>query len=69
LRISVRQVIAALRHYQNPDGGFGNALEPDNWNKDSSPYTTLYATNALEGIGFCDYSHQYIRMFCAILEA
>jgi hypothetical protein len=22
-------VLAALRPYQNPDGGFGNALEPD----------------------------------------
>lgn len=30
-------VIAALRPYQNPDGGFGNALEPDLRGPDSQP--------------------------------
>ena len=30
-------VLAALRAYQNPDGGFGNALEPDKRTPTSQP--------------------------------
>ncbi|RKJ40346.1 hypothetical protein D7X94_08350 [Acutalibacter sp. 1XD8-33] len=37
---SVDAVIQALKPFQNPDGGFGHALEPDNWNPNSSPMTT-----------------------------
>ena len=33
-------LIEALKPYQNPDGGFGHALEPDNWNPHSTPITT-----------------------------
>ncbi len=33
-------VIEELKKFQNPDGGFGNALEPDNWNPNSTPITT-----------------------------
>lgn len=33
-------VAEALKPFQNPDGGFGHALEPDNWNPNSSPMTT-----------------------------
>ncbi len=36
-------VLLALSYYQNVDGGFGNALEPDCWNPESTPYTTLNA--------------------------
>lgn len=49
--------IEALRPYQNPDGGFGHALEPDNWNPASSPVTTndaigrLFKAGALEEAG------------------
>lgn len=50
-------VIAALKQYQNADGGFGQALEPDNWNPDSTPYTTLHAIGILGHIGFVDYRH------------
>ncbi len=50
-------VISALSFYQNEDGGFGNALEPDSWNPNSTPYTTLYAINILKDIGFADLSH------------
>lgn len=47
-------VLEALRPFQNPDGGFGHALEPDNWNPNSTPITTntalgiLFRTGALE---------------------
>lgn len=46
-------VVEELRKFQNPDGGFGNALEPDNWNPNSTPITTndaiihLYQCEAL----------------------
>lgn len=50
-------VLSALSVYQNGDGGFGHALEPDCWNPESSPYTTLFATDILESIGFADMRH------------
>ena len=34
---SSQAVIAALKAYQNPDGAFGNALEPDNRCPGSQP--------------------------------
>ena len=37
-------VIDALSYYQNEDGGFGHAVEPDGWNPESSPYATLVVT-------------------------
>lgn len=54
---SREDVLAALGTYQNADGGFGHALEPDNWNPNSAPYFTLFAVNLLRGIGFEDASH------------
>lgn len=30
-------VLTALACYQNPDGGFGHALEADAWNPNSTP--------------------------------
>lgn len=36
-------VIAALAHYQNPDGGFGNNLEVDIKAPDSNPFATELA--------------------------
>ena len=50
-------VISALSCYQNEDGGFGNSLEPDNWNPNSTPYTTLHAINILKDIDFVDLNH------------
>ena len=54
---SKQAVIEALRPYQNPDGGFGHGLEPDNWNPNSTPITTndalihLFETGALPEAG------------------
>jgi hypothetical protein len=44
-------VLAALRGYQNPDGGFGHALEPDLRCPSSQPGPTLYALEMLEEAG------------------
>ena len=51
---SADAVLSALAFYQNQDGGFGNALEPDCWNPNSSPYTTLCAIEILKKIDFAD---------------
>lgn len=50
-------VLNALAVYQNDDGGFGHALEADNWNPHSSPYTTLHAINLLKSIGYSNLNH------------
>lgn len=44
---SKKEVLEALEYYQNTDGGFGNALEPDFWNPISSPMQTWKATEVL----------------------
>lgn len=54
-------VAAALSKYQNEDGGFGNALEADNWNPNSSPNTTLYAINILKMIDFIPTDHPIVQ--------
>ena len=58
---SKEAVLSALSHYQNDDGGFGNALEPDNWDPNSSPYTTLNAISKLKNINFTDTNHPIMQ--------
>jgi len=43
-------VLDALSFYQNTDGGFGHALEPDCWSPVSSPIQTWAATEILREI-------------------
>lgn len=62
---ALTEVTEALSFYRNPDGGFGLALEPDNWNPDSTPNTTLFAVTTLEKTGLRDYSHP---LFAGALE-
>jgi len=62
-------VVSALSFYQNPDGGFGNALEADSWNPNSSPVTTQTAIGKLEDIGFNDTSHPIIQGIIKFLES
>ncbi|MPZ83851.1 MAG: hypothetical protein GEV28_27045 [Actinophytocola sp.] len=44
-------VVAALAPYLNPDGGFGNALEPDCRAPGSQPVTTMGALSILDEVG------------------
>jgi hypothetical protein len=44
-------VISALQAYQNSDGGFGNALEPDKRDPHSQPVDVQVAFNLLDKIG------------------
>lgn len=48
---SRQQVLAALLGYQNPDGGFGNALEPDKRTGTSQPIDQELALSFLDEIG------------------
>ncbi len=58
---SADAVLKELTYYQNADGGFGSALEPDCWNPDSSPYTTLQAIRILLAIGCGDRNQPVIK--------
>ena len=44
-------VLAALRPYQNPDGGFGHALEPDDRGRNSQPTHVYGALQVLDELG------------------
>src|SRR6476661_5154691 len=44
-------VVAALQAYQNADGGFGNALEPDKRCPDSQPVDVEVALRVLDELG------------------
>jgi len=48
---SRRMVVSALKAYQNPDGGFGNALEPDKRCPESQPVDVQEAFHILDWIG------------------
>jgi len=62
-------VVNVLSHYQNEDGGFGYALEPDFWNPNSSPIATWAATEYLRKIGFQDADHPMIEGILQYLES
>jgi hypothetical protein len=47
-----QRVIAALSAYQNDDGGFGNALEPDKRTPSSQPIDQEFALRILDDVGF-----------------
>lgn len=57
---SADEVLCALACYQNDDGGFGHALEPDSWNPYSSPIQTWRAFDLLREVGLTDPAHPLI---------
>jgi hypothetical protein len=65
---NTEDVLSSLSVYQNDDGGFGHGLEPDSWNPNSSPYTTLTAINILNSINFNDNHHPIIQGIFKFLE-
>ncbi|MDF2986676.1 MAG: hypothetical protein K0R50_2186 [Eubacterium sp.] len=66
---SKEAVLSALAFYQNEDGGFGHALEPDSWNPASSPYTILQAINILKSIDFNDKQHPIMQGIFKFLQS
>lgn len=58
---SRENVLTILASYQNEDGGFGHALEPDCWNPNSSPVQTWVATEIIREAGLNDAQHPIIQ--------
>lgn len=63
----VSPVLHAVRAYQNPDGGFGHAIEPDLRGAGSQPQGAETALWALDDVGAFD--ETIILSACAWLEA
>lgn len=66
---SKETVLSAMAFYQNDDGDFGNTLDPDNWNPNSSPCATLTAINILKNIGFSDMQHPIMQGIFKFIES
>lgn len=66
---SAREVLNVLSMYQNDDGGFGCALEPDCWNPNSIPIAAWAATKTLWEIGFDDAAHPVIQGILNYLDS
>lgn len=65
---SAKDVADSLLHYQNEDGGFGNGLDPDNWNRNSLPYACLYAIETLALVNYFDMDHPVYKGIKRYLE-
>ena len=59
-------VLSALKAYQNADGGFGNALEPDKRNIESQPVDVEIGLQVLDRSGAFD--DPMVRQVCDFLE-
>lgn len=58
---SAEEVLQRLSDYQNADGGFGKAIEPDLWNPNSTPIGVWAASEILREIGFTDGTHPLVQ--------
>lgn len=65
---SRKEVIDVLSFYQNTDGGFGHAIEPDFWNPNSSPISTWKAICVLKEIGI-DSNENIVKRILAYLDS
>lgn len=61
LKIIEAGKVNILKTYQNTDGGFANALEPDCWNINSTPLQTWAATRIIKEINLDDKNHPIIK--------
>lgn len=64
---SQEEVIEALQHYQNKDGGFAHGLEPDFWTLESNPIDTWTAIQVLRSLDLVS-SHPLIQSTLRYLE-
>ena len=62
-------IITALCAYQNPDGGFGHAIEPDNFNPLSLPMGAWKATEYIREAGGLEPSHPIIKGILGYLDS
>ena len=58
---SQQAVLNALQCYQNPDGGFGHAIEADCWNPNSIPLHSAGAGAIMAEIGLTDGDHPMVQ--------
>ncbi|MDE6617882.1 MAG: hypothetical protein K2K13_02515 [Clostridiales bacterium] len=65
---SRKEVIDVLSFYQNADGGFGHAIEPDFWNTNSTPISTWKAICLLKEISI-DENEDVIKRILAYLDS
>lgn len=65
---SKEAVLSALSYYQNDDGGFGKAIEPDNWNTESTPYAVDFAIKLLRQIDFYETNHPIYQNLLRFLK-
>ena len=66
---SKEDVLQTLAFYQNEDGGFGHAIEPDFWNPNSTPIGTQRAMVHLESIGGVDKNHPMVQGILRYLDS
>ena len=66
---TAEEVLNVLSMYQNDDGGFAYAIEPDCWNTNSTPVATWMATQKLYEIGFEDKNHPIIKGILKYLDS
>ncbi len=66
---SSEAVLHALSFYQNEDGGFGQGLEPDYLNPNSTPMATWAATELLYEVGFTDKARPIVKGVLRYLES
>lgn len=66
---SKQTVVAELERFGNADGGFGHALEPDNWNPASNPIAANDAILTLHRIGALDGDAPIVRGMLAYLRS
>ena len=66
---SNKDVIAELSEFQNADGGFGHALEPDFFNPNSSPIATNDAIITLSRVNALDRDSDIVKGIVKYLES
>ena len=65
---SRNEVMDILSYYQNEDGGFGHAIEPDCWNNNSTAIGTWKAISVLREVGI-DANNTIVKKILAYLES
>lgn len=63
------EILRCMSYYQNPDGGFGHGLEPDNFSPASSPIQTWQATEILWKIGLREKEHPMVKGILQYLDS
>ena len=60
-------VCSALGAYQNEDGGFGHALDCDNWNPSSAPFNACVAVGMMGELGIFDPANEMVARMLGYL--